>query len=168
MTILAFDPSGSFKYGSGTTGWAIFENGVLISHGNIKAKSFLIRDDYFREHISLVDQITPDLIIVEDFILYKAKSNSLVNQQMETPELIGAICSHAFDKQIKVIRQTASAAKFIKNFQIEWIYLKNKNAWYSKITNKQISNHIIDAIRHGVLYYLKEAKHGAGSHDSSE
>ena len=43
MKILSIDPSGSYNYGQGTTGWCLInsENHELLKYGNIKAKDYI-------------------------------------------------------------------------------------------------------------------------------
>lgn len=163
MKILSFDPSGTFKNGNGTTGWSIYDEKITEA-GFIKAKFFEDKLDYFNAHKTLIEKIKPDLIIVENFILYQASMSALSNQEMETSELIGFIEAQG----IKTIRQNASVIKgilserpfivcnILKGSELNYkIYKSGRTLWFYK--GKQISNHIMDSIRH-IAYYLAKEK----------
>lgn len=170
MLILAFDPSGSFKYGSGTSGWCFVNssNNQIIDLGNIKAKKYKTRKEYFEEHINILKKWSIDVLVVENFILYKSSANSMLNQELETSELIGYICGVAEEMNIKIVRQNAQVIKTILkknnvlqdiinkiNKQIEFKTKKTDRVqWYFRGT--RISNHIVDALRHAYFYITKE------------
>lgn len=166
MKILALDPSGSFKYGSGTTGWTVMEteNFVIEKLGSIKAKNYSTREMYFAEHIRLLKEENVDVVVIEDFILYKSTASTMVNQELETSELIGYIEGKANELGIKVVRQTAQSIKTILKrrnvllsiinsfkYQIQFKTSKSdREQWYYK--NTRISTHILDSIRHAILF----------------
>ena len=169
MKIIAFDPSGSFKYGSGTSGWCIMEdtNFEIIKLGNIKAKDYETKELYFKAHIDLLEKEKLSVLVIENFILYKGTASSMVNKELETSELIGYIVGKATELNMKVYRQNSQEIKTvlkksniilnILNHSKEQIVFKktkkDRQQWYYQ--EKRISNHIIDAIRHAVLYSNK-------------
>lgn len=171
MVILSFDPSGSYKYGSGMTGWSLAkeenETLLVIDVGVIKAKNFLTKEDYFKEHKNLIIKTKPELIILENFILYSSTMKSLTNQEMETSELIGYIMAAA--EEIKVVRQLAQLIKgvlstkpavlvdIINSKDLTYKTSKNNNVlWYYK--GKRVTNHTMDSLRH--IAYYKVNKNG--------
>ena len=174
MKVLAIDPSGSFKHGSGTTGWCIVEkeNKKIIELGNIKAKDYKTREDYFNAHKRLFDYEF-DILVIENFILYQSTASSLFNQELETSELIGLICGVAQEHHKKIVRQKAAVVKPIlkknsillslinqKTKQIELrTSAKDRVQWYLiKEKPIRLSNHIMDSIRHAFYYLNTEEK----------
>ena len=169
MIILALDPSGSYKYGSGTTGWCVVrsETKGLILTGNIKAKNFDSKEDYVKEHVALFN-IKPDVLVIENFILYRGTAPSLYNQELETSELIGYVCGKAEERGIEVVRQNAQLIKTalykhkillnIVNQEREQLIFKktkkDRTQWFFE--DKRISNHIVDSIRHAFYYVTRE------------
>ena len=169
MILMSIDPSGSFKHGSGVTGICLVdkEKEEILLVGNIKAKNFGSREDYFEEHMKMIENYKIDVLVIENFILYKSTANSLLNQELETSELIGAICAFAERKKILVIRQNAQLIKTAlkksnvllaivnkKKVQLELrTSKKDRQQWF--INNVRVSRHILDSIRHA-FYYLNK------------
>lgn len=97
--VLAMDPSGNFNEGKGTTGWVFAEvrdNGYIniVEIGDIKATDFETRAKYWEEHFNLIERLSPDHTIVEDYRLYNhrgARASMQSYSQMETPRLLGII-----------------------------------------------------------------------------
>lgn len=166
MIILVFDPSGSFKYGSGTTGWCIMntKNFEIFQIGNIKAKNYETREAYFKAHIDVLRSENLDALVIEDFILYKSTASTMVNQELETSELIGYLNGKANEMLLPVYRQNAQQIKtvlkrrnvllsIVNSFMYQLEFKTNKldrEQWYYK--GVRISSHMVDAIRHGVLF----------------
>jgi Holliday junction resolvasome RuvABC endonuclease subunit len=172
MRVLAFDPSGSFNHGSGTTGWCVVEveTNHIVGLGNIKAKDFKTREEYFKKHKDIMKQYIYDILVIENFILYESTASSLLNQELETSELIGFICGVANERNKKVVRQNAQAVKSVlkknsillsvanqKENQIELRSNKlDRVQWY--FDKVRISNHIVDSLRHAFYYINQEKK----------
>jgi hypothetical protein len=170
MNILSLDPSGSFKYGSGTTGWCIvnLETEKILEIGKIEAKNFKTKEEYFAEHIKLLDKEI-NIVIIENFILYQHTAQNFINQELETSELIGYIDGKATERNLNVVRQNAQLIKTAlkktnvllkitnrKQFQLTFKTSKKDSVqWY--FNNKRIKGHIVDAIRHA-FYYINQSK----------
>ncbi|NCU41499.1 MAG: hypothetical protein EOM19_02105 [Candidatus Moranbacteria bacterium] len=170
MIVLAIDPSGSFKYGSGTSGWCVVdgETKEIVALGNIKAKDFKTREEYFDDHKRIATKYKHDVLVIENFILYKNTASSMFNQELETSELIGVICDFEKEKKRKIVRQNAQQIKTIlkKNHILLSIInerekrltfrtgKKDRVQWFFE--EKRISNHIVDAIRHAFYYITKQ------------
>lgn len=164
--ILSLDPSGSFNYGSGITGFSIFENKNLKSTGNIKAKDFITKENYLEAHLKLIEKENPSTIIIESFVLYQEAAASFFNKELETSELIGAIVGYAKTKNINVVKQRALDIKgaltkphvlleiIDSNDLIYKTTATDRQQWYFKGT--RISNHIVDSIRHAAYYFVKQ------------
>lgn len=170
MIILAIDPSGSFKHGSGTTGWSIIDSESLkiISLGSIKAKNFETREEYFNTHADLLKNREYDLIILEAFVLYESSAKTMINQELETSELIGLIkyLADIYEKEI-VTQRAVEISTITKKPNI---LLSTINETFEQIsikTNKRkaksyyfyerlLSSHILDSIRHTVYYTLRK------------
>jgi hypothetical protein len=173
MKIIALDPSGSFNFGNGTTGWCIIEKETeeILETGMIKAKDFETKEEYFKETLNLIKNKNCQILIIENFILYEKKAATLFNQELETSELIGYLYMSAQENGIlQVVKQNAILIKTrlkeenvflgLVNRKQEQIYFKkNKKGasqWYWK--NKRISKHILDSIKHAFYYLTKLQK----------
>ena len=172
LTILGLDPSGTYKYGSGTTGYSVVSTHLnkikIIEMETIRAKNFLTKEEYYKAHIELIKKHKPNLIICENFILYAHSMRALSNQEMETSELIGYLEGKANEMNIEFIRQNAQLIKGLlttkpdvfKNMVSESSgnkdldYKINKSGsllWTFK--EKRVVSHSLDSLRH-VIYYL--------------
>jgi hypothetical protein len=152
--VLAIDPSGNFTEGKGTTGWAVVSTDKkVISCGQILAEHYETKFDYWRAVLNIIKFTKFDYIVVEDFLLYKDKSQSQINSRFETPKLIGIIELLCNDLGIKCNLQRAVDVK--TRWKDDILVFKN---WIQRNGNKYyaggvlISEHIRDAIRHGVHF----------------
>ena len=170
MIILAMDPSGSYKYGSGTTGWCMVSTLTreILELDNIKAKHFKTKEEYIKAHDDILELIKPETLVIENFILYQGTAATLYNQELETSELIGYICGKAKERGINIVRQNAQLIKTkmykphillnIVNQKKEQLVLKttkkDRQQWI--FNGKRISNHMVDSIRHAFYYITRE------------
>ena len=170
MIILAVDPSGSFNYGSGTTGWCLVdkEKEKIIRLGAIKAKDFDKKDDYINKHKELLE-FQFDTLVIENFILYPSSASSFYHQELETSEIVGIIESLAKSLGKEVVRQRAVDIKTAlkkPNILMRLVNRKQKQLTaeviagrtYWTFENKRVSNHIVDSIRHAFYYINKKRK----------
>lgn len=161
MKILCIDPSGNYNEGKGTTGWSLLnENINIIACGQLLASEYKSKEEYWNNVIKLIINMNPDIIVLEDFLLYAHKSNNQINSRFETPKLIGLIEMYAWENKIPIHLQRAVD---VKNRWTDDILVK-KNI-ISRVGNRyyaggvMISEHIRDSIRHGVhfiKYHLKK------------
>lgn len=159
MKILAIDPSGSFDEGKGTTGWSLFIDDKLISCGQVLAKLFDNKLQYWNAIINLIKKFAPDHLVVEDFILYSNKASSQINSRFETSKLIGIIEYEMFYSGIPMTLQRAVEVKTRWTDDIlvnKHIIDRSNNRYYA--CGVMVSDHIRDSIRHGVHFikYKKE------------
>ena len=162
MRILAFDPSGSFTEGSGTTGYVIFENGHIISVGQLKAEDFDCRQDYWKMHGNLIRNLEPDVVVAEDYRLQAGKEKAQIGSQMETVRLLGYMEMTAYIARIPFVLQPASIKPRFSNEILERkkiLSTKTRGGLY--ILNVQVTNHVVDAVRHGMYYIMRERKRNA-------
>lgn len=159
--ILAIDPSGNFNEGKGTTGWALVSsNKEIISCGQILAKNYENKFQYWNAIIQLVKMIGADYVVIEDFLLYEESSKSQINSRFETPKLIGILELYCNSNNIEYSLQRAVDVK--KRWTDEILvynnYIQKQNDRYFAC-GVLVSGHIRDAIRHGihfVTFKLKE------------
>lgn len=153
MKILVFDPSGNFYEGKGTTGWAMYYNKKLTSVGQIRAVGAEIQPSYWAQHIDLIEALSPDIIVMEDYLLQASKARSQIGSTLETPQLIGAIKLYCYNANIELIMQPPSIKSSFPNKRLihRGILSKDSSNSYYAVGIK-ISRHIIDAIRHGEYY----------------
>lgn len=160
MKILAMDPSGNFNEGKGTTGWALLdENGKIIACGQLLAVTFDQKELYWDNHLLLIDKLQPDVLVIEDFLLYANRSQNQINSRFETPKLIGIIELFCWQHKIELAFQKASEVKLRWNDErliLKGFLSKSGNRYYAG--GVQITEHIRDAIRHGVHYITFKLK----------
>ncbi len=160
MKILAIDPSGNFNEGKGTTGWALIsDNKEIISCGQILAKNFNSKFEYWESIIKLIKNLEPNHLVIEDFLLYEDKSKVQINSRFETPKLIGLLEFYCYKTNRTYTLQRAVDVKKRWNDDI----LVNKG-YVQKVNNRYFvcgvltSDHIRDAIRHGIHYITFKIK----------
>lgn len=170
MLILAMDPSGSYNEGKGTTGYSVWVyNNLdykLIQFGQLAATEYNTKEEYWQSHIELIKQIEPDILVIEDYLLYAHKAAQQIGSKMETPKLIGIIEYECAKLNIKIVMQKAVDVKNRWNDDIliwKGIIYKNNKHYY--INNTNISRHIRDSIRHGIHYIMKLKKKELKAHD---
>lgn len=161
--ILAIDPSGNFEEGKGTTGLCLFdaEDSKIIAVKNINASDFISKEEYWQEHINIINRISMNpkyprvIIVIEDFMLDPKRALQQSHSRMETPKLIGIIqlhCSthnipYAMQRPTDVKTRWADSILAYKKYIIRY-----RNSYVLPDSNKSISRHCKDAIRHAVHY----------------
>ena len=125
--ILVFDPGV-------TTGWCYcdgtgtYESGTFLKWLRIEA---------------LLAEYTPDLVVVEKFVLYPSAAQHKIWSDFPTVEVIGVIRYLCGSKRIPMVLQGANEVAQIK------------------ITARLMSTpHERDALRHAIKYYQGEKLHG--------
>lgn len=135
MRIICFDPGH-------TTGWAFFEGTKLTAAGQINTKPI---EEAVINITDLLDMYTPDMVVFEDYRVYKWKTEHHGGSELLTTRVIGCIETLCIQKQIyPIIKQPAHTAKgFCKDSKLkEWgLYIVGER-------------HARDAIRHGCYFLL--------------
>ncbi|MDD3923098.1 MAG: hypothetical protein PHY39_06170 [Endomicrobiaceae bacterium] len=156
--IVGIDPSGAFTEGKGTTGICLLhaEDMKIVYAEDITARSFPNKESYWQHHLNTLQEYLFNrkqrglkaILVIEDFLLYENKANSLVNSRMETSKLIGIIQLWCYKHNIPYKMQLASEVKQRWADPIlEWKgYIQKKGARYN------YNNHIRDSIRHAVHF----------------
>ncbi len=162
--VLAFDPSGNYKEGLGTTGWCLFDlsNNKIAKFGAIKASDYSCQFHYWDAHIKLIDDLAgfkPD-IVVEDYLLYNNRADAQTNSRLETPQLLGIIKYEVWKRGLFIYTQTALQVKTRWNDYIleNKGYINRKNG-STYIGTVRISDHIKDSIRHALHYKTYTSKY---------
>lgn len=115
--ILAFDPSGSWNEGKGTTGWVLMDSDEkLLERGYIPADDYRCPEEYWDAHLDVLMKYNRryrgDLIVViEDYVLYRDRSESQTNSQMETCRLIGVLLWKCWRSKQPYTLQLAATVK---------------------------------------------------------
>lgn len=115
--ILAFDPSGSFKEGKGTTGWVLMDfRENLLERGYTPASDYKCPEEYWNGVLDVLKKYhrryAGDLIVViEDYVLYRDRSESQTNSQMETCRLIGVLLWYCWRVKQPYTLQLAAMVK---------------------------------------------------------
>lgn len=160
MRFISFDPSGNFNEGKGQTGWVIMSNNQIENFGQIRAKDYNDRNDYWRAHTKLLEEKSIDSVVVEDFRLYKSKANNQTNSEMETSKLLGYIEMYSYNNKLSFKKQLAAQAKsrFKDKILTHKGYITKDENGRTYINSVNVSRHIIDALRHGLFHILNENK----------
>lgn len=158
MKVLSFDPSGNYNEGKGTSGYAISLDGNLPHKlGDIKAIDFSSKERYWFEHGLLIEEVKPDVVVIESYRLFGHKAKEQSGSSLETAQLIGYMEIVAWMDNIKVILQDPSTKTrhkddiLVKTGVIE----KRGNKYFYK--GEMTNLHQRDALRHN-LYYSKYGK----------
>lgn len=153
-TVLVMDPSGSYREGNGTTGWVLMnDKQEVIQFGNIMAKDYSSRPEYYHAHLELMDRCKPDWLVLENYTLYANKATQQSYSELETPRLIGVLEHHAWVHHIPLAYQAAAAVKqrWADNILV-YKRVIHQQGNRSYINGLLLSRHIKDAIRHGMHF----------------
>ena len=160
--ILAFDPSGNFHEGKGTTGWVVMDHREnLLARGYISAKQYRCPEEYWQAHLDLIDKYhniyTNNLIIVmEDYVLYRDKSSDQTNSKMETCRLLGLMQWRCWVLKQPYTLQLAASVKV--RWSDELLYRERiirrdgRNIIHNKSGLSLGLIHTRDAFRHAIHY----------------
>ena len=160
--ILAFDPSGSFSEGKGTTGWVLMNaRQELLARGYISATDYKCAEEYWNAHIDLIKYNHKKygsnlIIVIEDYILYKNKSKNQINSKMETCRLIGTmqyICwklNQSYTMQLATTVKQRWADEVLLREQL--IYRHRSNLIHTESNLSLGLSHTRDAFRHAIHY----------------
>ena len=160
MRFIAMDPSGNFLEGKGQTGWVIINNTQIECFGQIRAKDYESREEYWKAHTDLIEERELTRIVIEDFRLYKSKAHSQTNSEMETSKLLGYIEMYSYNSHLTLKKQIASQAKsrFKDKILLYKGYVTKDQNGRVYINAVNVSRHIVDALRHALFYLLIEEK----------
>lgn len=155
--ILAFDPSGNYNEGKGTTGWCLYdtETNRIAKFGAIKAVKYNSLMEYWNAHLKLIDDLSgyAMTIVIEDFLLYSNRAESQICSRFETPKLIGMLQYELYLRGIEVILQPAALVK--KRWSDDILVYKGlitQQGYCYYIGDIKLSDHCRDAIRHALHY----------------
>lgn len=133
--VLAFDPGH-------TTGWAYFSFGKLEEAGEIDTSNM---ETAVKEVDLLIGGYSPDIVVVEDYRVYRWRAKHHIGSELLTVQVIGCIQTIAIQEQVQqIIKQPAHIAKgFCSNEKLkEWGFYQTAE------------KHANDAVRHGCYYLL--------------
>lgn len=160
MRILAIDPSGNFsdREGKGTTGWAYFENGELLTFGRIEAADYDELEVYWHQHEVIMDHFPRlDVFVCESYKLQPSKAGAQSYSSLETPQLIGFMRMMAWTMSTPFILQDPSIKQRFTDAVLVNTGVATKKGRNHLINGQPSVIHERDAIRHG-LYYLRYGK----------
>ena len=162
-TILAIDPSGNFEEGKGTTGICLYDaySDKIIACKNISAKDYSTKEQYWNAHLEYINTINLNselkdvIIVIEDFTLDPRRAMQQSHSKMETSKLIGILQLHCCQHNIPYYMQRPVEVK--NRWSDEILVYKNiiEQAQVGYVitgTNKVLSRHCKDAIRHAKHY----------------
>ena len=128
---LAIDPGD-------TSGYAIFDKeGKVVDTGQVSGLDGM--------HTFLFESLQelPDLVIIEEFVLYKKKALQQSGSKMVTSQIIGVIKSFCAVKSIKYVEQRSD----VKPIAQMWSGVKPKGS--------HSQSHWVDAYNHGIYYLVR-------------
>lgn len=151
--VLAFDPSGNFHEGKGTSGICLLENGIPRRLLEIGAKNYDSDTAYWDAHIKAIDWGAPTHIVIEGYRLYNhkgMKASTQSNSDLETPQLIGAIKLYCYQQGIPLTVQYAHEVK--SRWADKVLIAKGYLDEDKKFDRKQTNTHKRDSMRHGLHF----------------
>lgn len=164
QVVLALDPSGNYNEGKGVTGWCISNDGYIFSAGQIYAAEYPSQMEYWTRVLGLISSYKEKCtgkfqVVCEDYRLYASASESQINSNLETPQLIGAIKIFCHANEIPIAMQMASEVKLRWSDEV----LKAKGILTMEGRTKRIGkiiieHHSLDAVRHCVHYNMFKIK----------
>lgn len=160
--ILAFDPSGNFHEGKGTTGWVVMDHKEnLLERGYISAKQYRCPEEFWQAHLDLIDKYhnmyrNNLIVVMEDYVLYRDKSNDQTNSKMETCRLLGLMQWRCWVLKQPYTLQLAASVKV--RWSDELLYRERiirrdgRNIIHNKSGLSLGLIHTRDAFRHAIHY----------------
>ena len=157
MKVLAFDPSGNFNEGKGTSGWctSIDNQGHVL--GDIDSKDYSSREDYWFAHRTLVERKFPDVLVIESYKLFGNKAMSQAGSSLETPQLIGYLQMVAHELNIPVVLQDPSTKTRHSDPVLTATGTITKHGIQYYFKGEKTNMHKRDALRHN-MYFCKYGK----------
>lgn len=117
-------------------GWAKFINGEVTSLGQIHLDDFTM---WLENQPS-----RPDLIVVEDFRLFKHKALQQSGSRLETSKCIGIVESYGTRYKVKIVLQSANILPIAEKWTNQ------------KMPSNHAVGHKISAYLHGSYFLIKE------------
>ena len=169
--ILGIDPSGSFKEGKGTTGFALLGPGcAIVEHEIVEAKNYKSQINYWIGVIKYIEivieyvhSLNKELVLsVEDYVLYTASAKAQINSEMETSKLIGAITLMAHQRGVPMYIRSASQVmnRWSNKILVHKDIIRTKGTRFVDVHGEYINRHSLDAIRHAVHCHHFEVDKG--------
>lgn len=166
--IIAFDPSGNFVEGKGTTGIAFMHNstGEVWKVDEIQATEFSSPEEYWDAHLVLLEDFQDPFgeqeVVMEGFRLYGHKAKTQTHSIFETPMLIGLIRHWCYMNRVPCTIQYAADVKTRWSDNVlsrkgvisgsgEDKTFKSKRKLIA--SGQILNNHKTDAIRHAMHYF---------------
>lgn len=166
--VLAFDPSGNFTEGKGTTGWVFMDaNERLIQRGYISAKDYSCPEEYWEAHLELIRKHYREhqyklIVVIEEYVLYRDQSLGQTNSKMETCRLIGVMQHECWRLKQPYSMQLASSVKDRWSDELllrEHIIFDDRGKLTHTDSGMSLSlNHTRDAFRHAIHYVVTRNK----------
>lgn len=160
--IFAMDPSGNWNEGKGTTGWVLMDGHEnLLERGYIAAKQYECPEAYWQGHVDLINKYNrlykgQLIVVMEDYVLYRERSQEQTNSRMETCRLLGVLQWHCWKLKQPYSIQMASAVKHRWSDELllrEHIVYKNGKDIVHTDSNLSLGLiHTRDAFRHAIHY----------------
>jgi hypothetical protein len=148
-------PSGNFgdKEGYGTTGYAIFEDGILKDFSYISAKDFDCIEAYWLAHEDLILSEGPDILLVESYKLFESKAKAQSWSTLDTPRLIGALMLACYKFHIPIVFQDPQQKQGVTDERLVKLGYFEKRGRYFYCNGRKTIIHERDSIRHGIYYF---------------
>ena len=157
VKVVSFDVSGNYAEGKGTSGVCIMKDGDPVYLFEIKAKKFSCAEDYWKEHLNLIEQEDPDYVVLEGYRLYNHRGREAklqANSTLETPQLIGVIRMFCYERGLPLYIQYAADVKTRWNEELlersGYLEKRGKNYYFRNVLT---SPHKRDALKHALHFW---------------
>lgn len=134
-------------------------NKTILDFGAVCVKDFTCKEDYWKAIVNLIEQTDSQYLVVEDFLLYANRAESMINSRFETVKLIGVLEMHFKDKLIIYLQPANQVKKRWNDDLLEHKGIITRSGKLCKMNNQVVSDHTRDALRHClhfVNFKLKE------------
>lgn len=159
MKVLAFDPSGNFSEGKGTTGYSLSLDGNMPHRlADISAKDYATKHAYWFAHKELIETAFPDVVVIESYRLFGNKAKEQTGSSLETPQLIGYLEMVCYEMDIPVVLQDPSTKQRHADPVLVQMGVLERNGQKYYYRGEMTNLHQRDALRHDLYYNRKRRK----------
>jgi hypothetical protein len=166
---MGLDPSGAYDEGKGTTGWSLYDcmKHKFVDVDELEAVRHSSAIEYWQAHKLLIAGVCghKDIsLAIEDFLLYAHKAESQINSHFETCQLLGIV--KVFCSETGYVYRMQQASEVKRRWDDDILVYKGfieqrGKSFYLPDTNKRLTDHMRDSMRHAIHYAMFYNKGGS-------
>lgn len=129
-------------------------DGVVMKLDEISARDFSKAEEYWNHILVTIKEANVDAVVMEGFRLYRSKTETQINSQFETPQLIGTIRHFCYmvDIPLHIQYATEVMGRWKDDILVNTGHLSKRGKqllWNGEATN----DHKRDALRHALHFW---------------